>query len=406
MTKQDLNVEDLSILIVDDSQVQRSHVVSMCEFFGVSNIDEAENGEYAFKKMELKRYDLAFIDLEMPVMDGVTLLREIANKDLIDCVIILSSKDPILILSVGTMAENDGLKVLGTFKKPLQTSYLLSSLKKLTEKSGTEALEDKELDLTPERLASAIENDELVNFYQPKLRVHSLVLSGVEVLVRWQHEKYGVVPPSKFIPLAERFGFIDELTYKIFEIALHQKKEWNKRGANFNLALNLSPLSLNESGIADNIIRLVKEFEIKPEEIILEVTENAIADQISQSIEVLARLRLHGFQISIDDFGTGYASIQQLSRVPATELKIDRSLVKNIASKPQQQTILENTLNMAADLNLKTVVEGVEYVEDYQYLKGFQIDSMQGFLFAKPMTAKDFESWWRQELAQLRKSFT
>ncbi len=403
MSKMKTELKDLRALVVDDSQVQRAHVVSMCEFYGLTEIEEAGNGEEAITLLQAQNFDLAFIDLEMPVMDGVTLVREIAAKNLLESIIILSSKDPILILSIGTMAESDGLSVLGTFKKPLQTSYLHSSLKKLIESGEQGTEKDADFTISPEELASAIKSDEIEVYFQPKLRTESLVLSGVEVLVRWNHPQHGIVDPNKFIPISERFGFIDELTYKIFHLALTKFQSWRKHGANFNMSLNLSPLSLNEAGIADRIIDLISQYQIDPQDIILEVTENAIAEQVAQSIEMLARLRLQGFLISIDDFGIGYASIQQLSRVPANELKIDRSLVNNIASRPQQQAILTNILNMASDLGLKTVVEGVETEEDFEFLRERHIDLMQGYLISRPLSGAAFEKWWREDLAPLRR---
>ncbi len=398
----------LSVLIVDDSQVQQEHLSFMCKYFGISHIKVANNGKEALQKLKENKskdtqFDLALIDLEMPEMDGISLLREIASGQLLSSIIINSAKDPSLILSVGAMAENDGLNVLGTFKKPIRLAYLHSSLNQLLQFDPEHDRRNCQLNITVEELGPAIDNNELIINFQPKLTANKLMLNSVEVLLRWKHKVHGIVPPDSFIPLAERFGIIDKLTYKLFQMALTQLKTWLSKGANFNLAINLSPLSLNETELAEHIVKIVKEYKINPEQIILEITENTVAEQISQAIETLAKLRLSGFQISIDDFGTGYASIQQLSRVPATELKIDKSLIQNIATRPQQQAILKNTLNMARDLRLKTVVEGVEYEDDFLYLKKYPIDLMQGYLLARPMNSQDFEYWWLNELSQKRK---
>ncbi|WP_444995668.1 EAL domain-containing response regulator [Aliikangiella sp. IMCC44359] len=395
----------LNILVVDDSLVQREHVINLCQSYGVTKITVAVNGKDAVEKLQLESFDLAFIDLEMPVMDGVSLIREIADKKLLKYIIVLSSKDPVLILSIGTMAESDGLCVIGTFKKPLQASYLSVSLNKLILDRKKQEKQIPSYDLTAQDLLKALDNDDIHIYFQPKLKAENLMLSGVEVLARWPHKQYGHIPPDKFISIAERFGVINQLTLVVIEKSFRQKQLWKDKGATFNMAVNLSPVSLNEKKLAKEILQLADIYKIVPEEITFEITENAIADQVSCAIEVLARLRLKGFQISIDDYGTGYASVQQLSRVPACELKIDKSMVTDIAISPQQQAILKNTLNMAADLNLKTVIEGVENRDDFNYLRQHSVDIMQGFLFAKPMDRDSFEVWWKKELSLLRKEY-
>ncbi len=398
--------ESLSILVVDDSLVQREHVISVCQSYGIKNITTAVNGKEAIEKLAITKVDLAFIDLEMPVMDGVSLIREIASQKLLKFIIVLSSKDPTLILSIGTMAQNDGLCVIGTFKKPLQSSFLHASLNKMLNEKNRQNKQTQSYDLTAEDLLVALDKDNILIHFQPKLKVEILLLSGVEVLARWPHEKYGFVPPDKFISIAERFGIINKLTLIVIEKAFKQKQLWKDKGAIFNMAINLSPISLNDKGLTEKILLLAEKYHIIPEEITFEITENAIADHVSRAIEVLARLRLKGFQISIDDYGTGYASVQQLSRVPACELKIDKSMVIDIAICPQQQAILKSTLNMAIDLNLKTVVEGVENLDDFNYLRQHGVDTMQGFLLAKPMEKNRFEVWWKEELSLLRKKYT
>jgi len=142
---------------------------------------------------------------------------------------------------------------------------------------------------------------------------------------------------------------------------------------------------------------------LSPSEIVLEITENAISGEVSNAIETLAKLRLKGFNLAIDDYGTGFANAQQLSRVPATELKLDRVLVDNVTTKPQQKTILKSTVNLAKELNLNTVAEGVENFDDFQFIFHLKVDLVQGYYFAKPMPSNTLIEWLKIDLAKIRK---
>ncbi len=397
-------ISDIRVLVTDDSKVQRDHVLAMCKQAGVNKLEGAEHGLSAIEKLKRETFDLVFIDLEMPEMDGIELVRNIADQHLAASVIILSAKDPVLILSVGTMAEEAGLNVLGTFRKPLQPEQLNCSLLRLLESKSSKNAEPKRLAVEPSDLVEAMKKDQLELKFQPKVTGKGLLLKGVEALARWQHPTNGNIPPVVFIEVAEKFGLIDSLSYYLYERALAQKAEWKRYGIKVNLAFNLSPLSLGDKQLTDNIVALNEKYQITPEETVLEITENAVAGEISAAIETLARLRLKGFNIAIDDYGTGFANAQQLSRVPATELKLDRSLIDGVATRPQQQAIVSSTINLAKELNLVTVAEGVEHTEDYRFLLQSGIELIQGYLVAKPLSSKDLLSWIKKELPELRRS--
>ena len=399
-------MDNFKILIVDDSSVQRNHVINMCIEHGLKQVKGACNGLDAIDKLKQKNFDLVFIDLEMPIMDGVELVRTIANEKLAPAVIILSSKDPSLILSIGTMAESDGLNVLGTFQKPIQEKDLKASLKRLSSNvsSSSEVTQEIYNRITLNDILDGIDKQQINLVYQPKLTSKGLLLKGVEALARWKHPKLGHVSPVEFVTAAEEFDVISKLTHYLFEQALKQKLQWREHGVNFHLAFNLSPLSLADKNLAETIAQQVAHYQLSPSEIILEITENAICGEISTAIETLAKLRLKGFHIAIDDYGTGFANAQQLSRVPATELKLDRVLVDNVATRPQQRAILKSTANLAKELRLSTVAEGIESFEDFQFIAELKIDLVQGYYFAKPMTATALITWLRSDLTKIRKA--
>lgn len=398
-------VNELSVLVADDSVTQRMHAQSICTELGLQDIYGAKDGRDALKVLLAHSVDVALIDLEMPIMDGVELLRSIAQEKCARSVIILSAKDPILIASVGTMAEADGLHVLGTFQKPLQRDLLETSLLRYVRELKTADVSEPapQSDVTVIDFCNALDAGEITLAYQPKLTVQGLILRGVEALARWKHPQKGNISPGVFIPLAERHGLIDTLTRELLVVAFKQKREWQQFGLRFHLAFNLSPLSLADSGLSDWLFDLAQQYGIQPEEITLEVTENALLGELACAIRTLARLRLKGFNIAIDDYGTGFANAQQLSRVPATELKIDRSLVHQVSTRPQQGTILASTVDLAKNLKLITVAEGVETLEDYKILVELGVDQVQGFYFSKPLFPDDLQEWIKTGLSKMRR---
>jgi EAL domain-containing protein (putative c-di-GMP-specific phosphodiesterase class I)/DNA-binding NarL/FixJ family response regulator len=400
------HINELSLLIADDSITQRQYARELCQGLGVKEVYDAANGVDALAVLQGYPVDVVLIDLEMPVMDGVELIRSIAQKKFASSVIILSAKDPILIASVGTMAEADGLHVLGTFQKPLLPDVLECSLLRFIQDSKIDPRANQDSfqqEVTAVELGHALANGEVTLAFQPKLTVQGLLLRGVEALARWKHPQKGMISPAVFIPLAERHGMIDLLTRNLLEQAFTHKKLWQQYGLRFHLAFNLSPLSLADADMVDWLTTLAASYNIAPAEVTFEVTENALLGELASAIRTLARLRLKGFHIAIDDYGTGFANAQQLSRVPATELKLDRSLVHRVASRPQQHTILASTVTLAKNLKLTTVAEGVETKEDFLVLVALGVDLVQGYYFAKPLYPDDLMVWVKTELTQLRR---
>jgi EAL domain-containing protein (putative c-di-GMP-specific phosphodiesterase class I)/DNA-binding NarL/FixJ family response regulator len=401
------SISKLSVLVTDDSLTQREYTKALCHELGVQALFDAANGADALELLDDQPVNVVVIDLEMPIMDGVELIRSIAQKKINSSVIILSAKDPILISSVGTMAEADGLNVLGTFQKPLLLDALECSLLRFIqdEKEASAANKTEKIEVTAMELGDALANNQLTLAFQPKVTLQGFILRGVEALARWSHPTKGMIPPSSFIQLAERHGMIDLLTRYLLEQALQNKKQWQQQGLKFHLAFNLSPLSLADAGMADWLFHLTESYDVPTNEVTLEITENALLGELASAIRTLARLRLKGFHIAIDDYGTGFANAQQLSRVPATELKIDRSLVDRVATRPQQKTILASTINLAKSLNLSTVAEGVETDEDFKILLELGVDQVQGYYVSRPLFPDNLLKWIKTDLGQFRQQY-
>lgn len=393
-----------NVIVVDDSQVQCQHAADLCiTLFENAQISQAYNGRQALDQLQESPADLILIDLEMPVMDGIELITEIAQRNLAPAIIIMSAKDTKLISSVGVMAEAGGLNVLGCYQKPITEETLQQAASKyraFEQKITTANAEQQQV--TGADILNGIEANQFILHYQPKLTTKGIILKGVEALARWSHPDIGLVSPLQFIAVAEQSNHITPLSLHLFDIALKQKAFWNRHGLNFSLAFNLSPLLLTEDALISWIEDALAKYAIQPDEIIMEVTENVMLGDVAKSLQTLTRLRLKGFGIALDDYGTGFANAEQLVRLPATELKIDRSLINGISRSPQLEKLLASTVSLAADLNLVTVAEGVEHLEDYNVLRDSNVCQMQGYYFSRPLAADTFTNWLTSDLKILR----
>ncbi len=247
----------------------------------------------------------------------------------------------------------------------------------------TEALERLNLE---RNLRLAIENEELVLHYQPQVDLYTNKITGVEALVRWQHPKRGLLPPSKFISLAEESGLIVPLGDWVLRTATKQIKAWQDAGFHsLRVAVNLSARQFRVMRLDDVINRVVTESGLEPHSLVLEITESCAMQNVEYTISTLNTLKKMGIKISMDDFGTGYASLSYLKRFPLDILKIDRSFVNGLHSYHDDWAIASAIVAMAHRLKLKVLAEGVENAEQLVFLRTLKCDEMQGFYFSKPV---------------------
>jgi EAL domain-containing protein (putative c-di-GMP-specific phosphodiesterase class I) len=218
---------------------------------------------------------------------------------------------------------------------------------------------------------------------------------GAEALARWRHPKDGIVAPARFIKPLEDAGKIDQLMWVMLRKGAAFCKTLNATGVESSIAINLSLRSLNNVLLAGQIAEIVKSNDLRPAQICLEITETAATTDLAPVLENLTRLRMKGFMLSIDDFGTAYASMQQLTRIPFTELKVDRTFVANAATNEAARLVLKSSLGLARDLNIWAVGEGVETKEHWELLQELGCDHAQGYYIAKPMDAAAYVRWMR-----------
>ncbi len=250
-------------------------------------------------------------------------------------------------------------------------------------------------------LRHAIERQELCLYFQPKLRALDGSLAGVEALLRWEHPVRGMVSPVQFIPVAERFGLIGELGLWVLEEACRHIRLWHDEGLNIPVAVNLSVHQLRQPDLEQRVREALKKHRVPPHMLIMEVTESAAMEDIEYSLRVFDMLDAIGVRLSIDDFGTGYSSLSYLRRLPARQLKIDRSFVRDLESSLDAQAIVEAVVRLSHALGLKVVAEGVETQVQSNILAALHCDELQGFLFAKPMPAQLLLAWLVQRGANV-----
>jgi diguanylate cyclase (GGDEF)-like protein len=252
---------------------------------------------------------------------------------------------------------------------------------------------------SPRRLAllgelrRAIEHQQLVLHYQPKVDAHTGQVLGVEALVRWQHPERGLIPPNDFIPLAERTGLIGPLTRYVLDTALHQCHRWRQAGHELAIAVNVSARSLLDLDFPDQVAGLLANWQLPAKLLVVEITESTIMADPTHALEILGRLNIMGVQIAIDDFGTGYSSMAHLKALPVHELKVDRSFVSHMASNNRDAVIVRCTVDLGRNLGLRVVAEGVGDQRTLQQLNAAGCNAIQGYYISRPIPPDDFIHW-------------
>lgn len=381
------------VMVVEDSTPQRMVAVGLLRELGLTHIEEAADGVAALQL--LKRLPVPpavlVVDLEMSGMDGVELLHQVAAEGYRAGVVIASARELALIESVESMVSEMGLIMLGALRKPLQIEPLCAALNSLGDKVGIpkRSLGPLAPDVTPDELAIALEQKRLVPCFQPKLDLQTLMPRGAEVLARWLCADGTLIEPARFIDVAEAHGLMPQVTAHMVDASLAAMRHWDSRGMRLSVAINLSPVTLDDQQLADDLIERVSAAGIEPSRITFEVTETAMAQGVS-AVKTLLRLKLRGFSLAIDDFGTGFSSMQQLSKIPFSELKIDRSIVHDAHRRPNRRTILESAIDMGRRLGMVTVAEGVEQIEDFNLLQQLGCELAQGYFISRPVCFDDF----------------
>ena len=338
---------------------------------------------------------LIVLDLMMPGMDGVELLRLLGQRRCKAGIVLISGVGKRIIETAEELAHAHGLSTVGHLQKPFRVADLEEILKKharsiakpIPRPRSSIAVDDTDL-------RGAIERDEFVLHYQPQIDIATGNVTGLEALVRWEHPERGLIFPDNFIARVEELGLIDQLSWLVFDRGMAEIGKFaDKNGVTPMLSVNVSALSLNDLKFPDTMAALIAAQGLSPERIVLEITESGLIQNLTHTLDVLARLRMKQMQLSIDDFGTGYSMMQQLRNIPATELKIDKSFVGNMHSTESDRVMVQKTIEIGHELGMKVVAEGVETEAQLDFLRVNGCDIAQGYFFSRPLPANDLLNW-------------
>jgi diguanylate cyclase (GGDEF)-like protein len=242
-------------------------------------------------------------------------------------------------------------------------------------------------------LREAVARKQFELVYQPKVHAPSGEITGAEALLRWHHPRRGVVSPAVFVPIAERHGLIGVIGQWVIDEACRQARDWRDQGLRMRVAINLSVHQLRQPDLAERIAAALAKHQINPQLLTCEITESVAMEDAEGTMRIFEKLAAVGVNISIDDFGTGYSSLAYLRKLPAGELKIDRSFVLDLETSGDARAVVDAVVKLAQALGLKVVAEGVETEAQGQVLRSLGCDELQGYLFAKPMSAKALALW-------------
>jgi len=398
-----MNKSAISILVLDDEPFMHKLLAHMLAGLGYASVMACDNGPAALECIDASDNppNLILLDLNMPGMDGIEFIRKLVEHGYAGSLVLASGEDERMLQMAERLAQAHGITMLGHLNKPVSLAGLAMVLDRWRP-ARQHGLARKSY--TPGDLLSAIANDQLVNYYQPKVNVASGAVVGVETLVRWRHPADGMVFPDQFIGVAEDHGLIDDLTRVVLTGAMVQARQWQQAKLGLRVAVNISMKNLSSVAFADFVDGVALAAGMAPQDVLLEVTESRLMLDERAPLEILTRLRLKRFRLSIDDFGTGHSSLSQLLGIRFDELKIDRSFVHGAWRDETARAMYDASLGLGKQLGMEVVAEGVEDADDWALVRRTKCDLAQGYFIAPPMPAAELPGWiegWRARAAEL-----
>lgn len=414
---------DRRLLILDDDQLTAQTIQNIAEFSGIE-VRATQSHDQFFDWVSEWKPGYIVLDLIMPKMDGVQIMAKLGEAGCEARVILTSGVAPRVMKAAEQSARQHGLDLLGALYKPFSPAQfrgLLNrepplSLSSSRQQAGTRGVE---IPVTVQDLKYAIEHEQLLLTYQPKVWCRTGQLAGFEALVRWQHPQLGLIGPDRFIALAETNGLIDSLTEWVIDRALSWFSGFTARHihsadtsyllASVNqalLAINISARSLPNFQLFERCLERARFLGIDPSQIVFELTETSAMEDSQLSLDNLTRLRMKGFLLSIDDFGTGYSSMHQLVRLPFSEIKIDKSFVMSCMTSVESRTVVRSIVDLGASLGLTSTAEGIEDQPTLDFLASIGCDIAQGYFIGYPMAANDVDEWFESyiKLGEVRRA--
>ncbi|MBL4836307.1 MAG: EAL domain-containing response regulator [Kordiimonadaceae bacterium] len=384
-------------LVIDDSAFQRHMLSIVCTEAGYLTV-LVNNGIEALAALDEMTFSLIITDLEMPEMDGLQLIREMADQNITSKIVLVSGHSESLLFAAKQLGEQFGLNIVGTLAKPYVPEDFLELLLEASLINPSNTLNPQfqgefQGQLSHKSVARGLEGGAVVPFYQPKVCSKKETLIGFECLARWKTDRGKILGPGSFIPTTEDYNLMTELTDVIIQQACEDVAHWHKKGFHLPVSVNISTDNLQDADFPDRVADFAERRGILPTSITLEIREPKVMEQARECLEGMSRLRLKGFGLSIDNFGTGHASLKQLQYLPLTELKIDRSYIAAAMYHKPSRTVLETGIQLAQNLSLNCVAEGIETPDQAELLSSLGCAQHQGFLYGRPMPREEVLPW-------------
>ena len=373
---------DLRLLVIDDEVEFATFVGRVATDCGYVTA-VASNPEEFRARLAAIQPDVIVMDLQMPRVDGVELLRELAQSSVGAKIILASGVDSRVLDTAKQLGIGAGLDVMATVLKPVRAAELRRLL---------DSVKGQNAPITPADISRAVESGEFALHYQPRLDAQSGKLTSAEALIRWWHPSKGQLMPGHFLAVSEGSTVIDQLTAWVLDAAIKQAGIWRKGGMPLSISVNVSARNLSDLGLPDRIMDLCRTYGLPPDQLTIELTETATMKDAGKIMDILTRMRLKGFGLAIDDFGTGYSSLVQLRRLPFTELKIDKSFVIDMLTSKDSALIVKTIIDMARNLGLAPVAEGVESQVAAERLVAEGCNLLQGYWISRPLPTDKFEA--------------
>lgn len=382
------------ILVADDSPSIREYLVLLLSKLTEAEVTGVSDGQEALELVKTGyRPDLAFFDLNMPRMDGVQLLKELARLNFACPIVIISGLSQQVISTIEKISSEYRLNVIGTLGKPLDESCINNVLMRLTEKKKAQQTVNE---LKTYEVLAALEEGNVEPWFQPQIELAHRRLVGFEVLCRIRHHRRGIMLPNEFMATLERSDLIQVVSHELFQTALAQIEQLPPGYENLTVSLNISARLFDSDQFVDELLALINSSPVRNDRITIEITETTVATKPLTELEGAARISIAGCGLSIDDFGSGKATLERMHSLPFSELKIDQEYLPRENITESQRALLESTINMARRLGMKVVVEGVETFQQWELVQHLGCELAQGYFIAPPMPFDDLPDWIRQ----------
>ncbi|MBB6309181.1 EAL domain-containing response regulator [Xanthobacter tagetidis] len=384
-----------NIFVLDDERDIGEYVCTVAKMNGFESHYFSNPNEF-FAALAASPTACVAIDLQMPILDGIEVMRRLSAMQFHRPILIMSGMDLKVLESARHFAKAHRLAVSDIISKPVRVEEMNRIFGRLKSSSH----------LPPSKadLIEAMERGEFVLYLQPKARIrnepggHSRYTPlGFEGLARWNSPTRGLSVPDVFIPQIIASGLSPQFSDLVFDLALATLKRWGPSAITASLAINMSASDVEDITLADRLWSRCLGSGVDHQRITIEITESAAMEHPERALDVLTRLRLRGFSLSLDDFGTGYSSLVQLQRLPFAELKIDRSLTADCMSSEHTRIIVKAIIDLGHNLGLAVVAEGVEDQETLELLSNWSCDHVQGYLLAQPLPPDLAEKWWHEK---------